>query len=51
MPETVDTIVVGLGQDVQVDTARGLCQKAGQVVPVSVGMPTVLIRAMEVEGL
>ena len=32
----------------QVDTARGVCEKAGQVAPVSVGMPTVLIRAMEV---
>ncbi len=49
-PEVLGDIV-GIGKDVQVDTARGLCQKAGQVVPVSVGMPTVLIRAMEVEGL
>ena len=40
--------VVGVGHDLQVDTARGLCKKAGQVVPVSVGMPTVLVGAMEV---
>lgn len=43
--------IVGIGRDVQIDTARGLCEKAGQVVPVSVGMPTVLIRALEVEAL
>ena len=47
-PEVLGNLV-GLGRDVLVDTARGLCQKAGQVVPVSVGMPTVLVRAMEVE--
>ncbi len=47
-PEVLGNLV-GLGRDVQVDTARGLCEKAGQVVPVSVGMPTVLVRAMEVE--
>jgi len=41
--------VVGIGRDLQVETARGLCEKAGQVVPVSLGMPTVLIRAMQVE--
>ena len=39
----------GVGRDGQVDTARGLCEKAGQVVPVSVGMPTVLVREMMVE--
>ena len=43
--------VVGVGRDLQVDTARGLCKKAGQVVPVSVGMPTVLVGAMTVERL
>ena len=46
-PDTLGNLV-GIGRDVQVDTARGVCEKAGQVVPVSVGMPTVLIRAMEV---
>ena len=43
--------VVGVGHDLQVDTARGLCKKAGQVVSVSVGMPTVLVGAMKVERL
>ncbi len=43
--------VIGVGRDLQVDTARGVCKKAGQVVPVSVGMPAVLIGAMEVERL
>ena len=42
--------VVGVGRDFEVDAARGLCKKAGQVVPVSVGMPTVLVGAMEVVG-
>ena len=41
--------VVGVGRNLQVETARGVCKKAGQVVPVSVGMPTVLVGAMAVE--
>ena len=42
--------IVGVGSDVRVDCARGLCQKAGQTVPVSVGMPTVLLKGLEVSG-
>lgn len=38
----------GIGRTVHIDHARGVCQKARQVVPVSVGMPPVLIRAMQV---
>jgi TldD protein len=41
--------IAGIGNDFRVDTARGLCRKGEQVVPVSVGMPSVLIRAMTVE--
>lgn len=40
--------IIGIGRDLHVDPTRGLCKKAGQVVPVSVGMPTVLIEAMAV---
>ncbi|RMH50881.1 MAG: TldD/PmbA family protein [Bacteroidetes bacterium] len=40
--------LVGIARDPHVETARGLCKKAGQVVPISVGMPTVLIEAMTV---
>ncbi|HMB92281.1 MAG TPA: TldD/PmbA family protein [Rhodothermales bacterium] len=43
--------IVGIGRSMQIDHARGICQKAGQVVPVSVGMPPVLIRAMQVAPL
>lgn len=41
--------IAGIGTDFRVDTARGLCRKGDQVVPVSVGMPSVLIRSMTVE--
>ncbi len=40
--------IVGVGDDFVLDTAHGLCEKHGQVVPVSVGMPTVLIASQEV---
>ncbi|MFQ5570056.1 MAG: TldD/PmbA family protein [Rhodothermales bacterium] len=40
--------IAGVGHDLRVDHARGLCLKARQVVPVSVGMPTVLIDEMQV---
>ncbi len=46
-PEALRALA-GVGSDFRLDTARGLCRKAGQVVPVSVGMPTVLLRAMQV---
>ena len=38
----------GIANDAQLDTARGDCVKGGQHVPVSVGMPTVLLRACAV---
>lgn len=40
--------IAGIGRTMQIDHARGICQKGGQVVPVSVGMPPVLIEAMQV---
>lgn len=40
--------IAGIGNDFVLDTARGQCKKNGQVVPVSVGMPTVLLTQMEV---
>lgn len=42
--------IVGIGCDVHLDAARGLCRKADQVVPVSVGMPAVLLKGLEVSG-
>ncbi len=43
--------IVGIGRTLNVDHARGMCKKAEQVVPVSVGMPPVLIRGMQVAPL
>lgn len=43
--------VRGIANDFSHDQGRGLCEKAGQVVPVSVGMPTVWIDGMTVEPL
>lgn len=40
--------IAGVGSDLYVDGARGLCLKGGQVVPVSVGTPTVLLVDLEV---
>lgn len=42
--------IAGVANDFQLDTARGHCSKAGQIVPVSVGTPTVLLEGMEVRG-
>jgi TldD protein len=46
----LDTLqqIAGLGTDGHLDAARGVCEKAGQVVPVSVGMPAVLLKDMQV---
>ncbi|GIV59531.1 MAG: hypothetical protein KatS3mg043_0620 [Rhodothermaceae bacterium] len=38
----------GVARDGRLETARGICEKAGQTVPVSVGMPTVLVEGMTV---
>lgn len=43
--------IVGVGSDFKIDTGRGWCEKANQVVPVSVGMPSVLLRDMEIQPL
>ena len=43
--------LIGIGRTTKVETARGLCEKAGQVVPVSVAMPTVLIRSLKVQPI
>ncbi len=40
--------LVGVANDFKLETARGLCSKHGQVVPVSVGMPTVLLHGLDV---
>ncbi len=40
--------VRGVGSDFKLERDRGLCEKRGQVVSVSVGSPTVLIDGMEV---
>lgn len=41
----------GVGSDFTVDLARGICEKHGQTVPVSVGMPTVLLSGLTVSKL
>ena len=41
--------ITGVADDFRLDAARGHCRKAGQVVPVSVGTPTVLLAGLEVE--
>lgn len=46
-PETLRRIT-GIGRDFLLEPARGTCEKKGQVVPVSVGMPTVLIDGLTV---
>lgn len=40
--------VAAVGDDFKLDPARGSCVKAGQTVPVSVGMPTVLLHTLTV---
>ncbi len=49
-PEVLRAIK-GVGRDLEIDTGRGLCKKGGQVVPVSVGTPTVLVHSLRVEPL
>lgn len=43
--------IVGIADDFRVDPARGICQKDGQTVPVSVGIPTVLVSNLSVSEL
>jgi TldD protein len=38
----------GIGRDVQLDLGRGVCMKSGQAIPVSVGMPSILVDRMSV---
>ena len=42
--------VVGVGNDLHIETATGMCGKEGQSVMVSVGQPTILISEMTVGG-
>ncbi len=44
------TKVARIGRDLALDTGVGLCSKAGQTVPVGVGLPTVLISEITVGG-
>jgi TldD protein len=50
-PSEMLTRIRGIANDFQYDAGRGICSKNGQVVPVSVGMPTVLIDMMTVNPL
>ena len=45
---TVLERMAGIGNDLTFDHARGVCVKHGQAVPVSTGMPTVLLSALDV---
>lgn len=47
-PSDVLWRIAGIGDDFRMDPARGTCAKGGQVVPVSVGMPTILLSRMSV---
>lgn len=40
--------LVGIANDFRLDPGRGTCEKNGQVVPVSVGMPTILVDRMTI---
>ena len=42
--------VLGVGNDFRIDPGRGACEKKGQVVDVSVGMPTILLDRVLVAG-
>jgi TldD protein len=44
------TKVVAVGNDLEIETGMGLCGKAGQTLPISVGQPTIRIDAMTVGG-
>jgi TldD protein len=44
------TKVTRIGHDLQLDEGVGVCQKAGQSVPVGVGLPTILVSEITVGG-
>ncbi len=44
------TKVARIGHDLQLDQGVGICSKAGQDVPVGVGLPTLLVSEMTVGG-
>ena len=44
------TKVTRIGHDLKLDEGVGTCQKAGQSVPVGVGLPTILVSEMTVGG-
>jgi TldD protein len=44
------TKVTRIGHDLRLDEGIGMCQKAGQSVPVGVGLPTVLVSEITVGG-
>jgi TldD protein len=44
------TRVTRVGHDLKLDEGVGTCQKAGQSVPVGVGLPTILVSEITVGG-
>ena len=44
------TKVTRIGHDLELDEGVGVCQKAGQSVPVGVGLPTILVSEITVGG-
>ena len=44
------TKVTRIGHDLKLDEGVGVCQKAGQSVPVGVGLPTILVSEITVGG-
>lgn len=48
-PSAMLSRIAGLGDDVRFDRGRGMCVKQKQTVPVSVGVPSVLLHDISVE--
>ena len=44
------TKVTRIGHDLKLDEGVGTCQKAGQSIPVGVGLPTILVSEITVGG-
>lgn len=50
-PSTALTSICGIADDLQIDAGRGMCKKQNQTVPISVGMPTVLLTDLSIQPI
>lgn len=48
-PEEMLTAVEAVGNDFKMERGRGHCEKKGQIVPISVGQPTVRFRSLQID--